>query len=119
MTSALSNKHLFLGSLACVGVSTAALAGVTGYGTALSQIVVLGSWSLVALVTSGAFADQHQAILWIVTFVLNITVFGVPASIAVWLLRARAPVWCAVILISWLLLYLASLFVLFPATDGP
>jgi hypothetical protein len=117
--SQLLTTRILLGSLVCVGLSTAALAEVTGYGTVLSQIVVLGAWSLVAAVTSGTFADMHQPILWIVTFVLNVALFGVPAGTVFWLLRRRAPFLCVSLLVGWLLFYMASLFVLFPATDGP
>lgn len=117
--SELLTKRILLGSLACVGVSTAALAEVTGYGTVLFQIVVLGAWSLVASITSGAFADMHQPVLWAVTFVLNVVLFSVPAGIAFWLFRRRAPLLCIALLVGSLVFYVASLFVLFPATDGP
>jgi hypothetical protein len=112
-------KVVYLGGFAVVALSTVALPSVTGYGTVLSQLVVLGAWALLAAVTSGAFADQNHVFLWPIAAILNVVIFAVPGSVVFWLLRRRAPQLCIVILGGWLIFYIASLFLLFPATDGP
>ena len=109
---------LLLG-VALVAVSTAVLPSITGYGTSLFQVVALGAWALVAAFASGAFADQHHAFVWSVAAFLNVVLFGLPASVVFWFLRKSAPKLCVSLLGAWLVFYLASLFVLFPATDGP
>ena len=102
-----------------VAASTAGLAAVRGYGTVMFQLVVLGAWSIVARLSSGIFADRHQGLVWLVALAVNITVFsliGIPA----WLLsRNRLPKWGTLIVVCWTIIYIAMLFVLFPATDGP
>jgi hypothetical protein len=110
---------ILLGATGAVAASTAFLAGVTGYGTFLGQLVVLGAWGLVAAVTSGTYADYHSPIVWSVAFVLNLVFFLAPA----WLIwrkgRIRWPVGSSIAILAWCTFYLASLFWLFPATDGP
>ena len=102
-----------------VGASTAPLLNVAGYGTILGQIVVLGAWFMVASITSGLYADTHHFVLWPVAVVLNLTLYLVPAT-GIWLaVRKRWPPWCSVVIVVWLMFYVASLFWLFPATDGP
>jgi len=109
---------LILG-IVLVAFSTAALPSITGYGTSLFQVVGLVAWKLVAAFTSGAIADQHHAFVWSVAAFLNVALFGLPASAVFWFLRKRAPKLCIFLLGAWLVFYFASLFVLFPATDGP
>ena len=102
-----------------VGVSTAVLPAITGYGTSLSQGIILGAWAIIAALTSGAYADQHHAPVWAIVFILNILFYLVPALI-VWLVcRYNFPSTCNTALIIWCVFYLACLFFLFPATDGP
>jgi H+/Cl- antiporter ClcA len=99
--------------------STAGLAAVRGYGTVLFQIVVLWAWSIVASITSGSFADQHHEVVWIVALLLNTLGFAI-VGVPLWLIsRDRLPKSGPVLIICWTILYLAMLFVLFPATDGP
>ena len=99
--------------------STAGLVAVRGWGTVLFQIVVLGAWSIVAHFTSGLFADQHHGIVWIVALLLNTLGFAI-VGVPLWLIsRNRLPKSGPVLIICWTVLYLAMLFVLFPATDGP
>ena len=112
-------KRTYLGSVAIVAMSTAVLPAITGYGTQLFQIVVLVAWGLVARATSGAFADQHDFVVWVVALLLNVLLFSIPAGAVFLMLRRRAPQLCTVLIAAWLLFYLASLFFLFPATDGP
>ena len=109
----------YLASSAAVAASTFALPSATGYGTNLSQIVVLSAWSLIALVTSGEFADNHHVIVWLLAGLINVFLFSIPAAVAYALLRNRNSVVCIAVLMVWLVFYLACLFVLFPATDGP
>ncbi len=115
----LSPNIALLSTAGTVGASTLILPTVCGYGTTLFQIVVLGAWSIVASLTSGAYADLHKGPVWVVSFVLNILLFLVPA-LMVWVVsRKRWPMICTWFLITWCLFYLSSLFFLFPATDGP
>lgn len=115
----LSPNIALVSTTATVGASTAVLPVVAGYGTWLSQLVVLGAWSLVAGLTSEAYADQHEAAVWVAAFVLNVLLFFVPA-VLVWLaVRKRWPHMCSGLLVTGCVVYLASLFVLFPASDGP
>jgi hypothetical protein len=102
-----------------VAVSSAGLAAVRGYGTVLFQLVVLGAWSIVARLSSGMFADRHQGIVWLVILVVNVSIFSL-IGIPVWLLsRNRLPKWGTLIIVCWTIFYMAMLFILFPATDGP
>jgi hypothetical protein len=102
-----------------VAASTAGLPYVIGYGTAQFQLVVLGAWSIIAHLSSGKIADQHHGVLWAVAFLRNIICFNVVA-VPMWLLtRKRFPKSSAFLIICWTVFYLATLFVLFPATDGP
>jgi hypothetical protein len=110
---------ILLAAAGLVGASTAALPGVTGYGTNLFQLVALGAWGIVAAITSDLYADTHHPVAWSVAFVLNLVLFLIPAS-GIWLTaRNRWPVGCSVGISAWCIFYLASLFWLFPATDGP
>jgi len=92
---------------------------ITGYGTVLFQVVVLGAWGIVAAVTSTTFADQHHGPMWFVALILNVTLFLLPALAIFYLSRNRWPRLGAVGLSVWAAFYLLALFVLFPATDGP
>jgi hypothetical protein len=65
------------------------------------------------------FADQHHGVLWTVAFLLNIVCFALVA-VPLWLLtRKRLPKWGTFLVICWTVFYVAMLFILFPATDGP
>ena len=108
-----------IGSETAVALTTLTFPFVTGYGTVLYQVVVLGAWGIVARLTSGQFADLHHSALWSVALVLNLVAFSLIA-IPVWaLLRSRAPRISSIAVIFWCALYVALLFVLVPATDGP
>jgi len=112
-------SHALLGSLILVAATTLFFPSVEGYGTRLFQVVDLGAWALVAAVTSGAFADRHHFIIWPLAGVLNVLFFSFVAVPMYLLLHRRAPVLIQLILAVWLLFYVAGLFVIFPATDGP
>jgi hypothetical protein len=102
-----------------VAASTCALPFVTGYGTVLFQLVVLTAWSLVASATSGLFADHHHEVVWPVALLLNLTAYGAPlVLLRLCVKRASTTVRVGAVVV-WTTFYLASLFVLFPATDGP
>jgi hypothetical protein len=104
---------------AVVAVSTAAVPYVTGYGTRLFQLVALGAWAIVARLSSQVFADQHHSYLWIVAFLLNMAGFSVMA-VPLWLLsRRRLRTWGPFLSVCWTVFWIAMLFKLFPATDGP
>ena len=92
---------------------------VTGFGTSLCQIIVLAAWAIVGGFTSGLYADTHHPVVWFVALVLNVNAFAIPAT-TIWLAtRTRSSVYSSVALCAWCVFYLASLFWLFPATDGP
>lgn len=110
---------VFLSALAVVAASTAFLSGVSGYGTVLYQLLALTAWSLLATVTSSEFADQHHAAVWAVAVLTNLFAFSLVAAPVYFAMRHRAPRACGVTLFLWLALYVCSLFVLFPASDGP
>ena len=112
------NSVFLLGLLAVAG-STAVLPSIGGYGTVLFQLVVLGAWGLLAAITSGSYADLNHGPLWALALVLNVLFFLLPAG-PWWLVtRRKWPALCGIVLAVWCVLYLACLFVLFPATDGP
>jgi hypothetical protein len=116
---ALQPTKTLLTTACFVGASTALLPRVTGYGTDLFQIVALGAWMLVARATSGEYADRHHPAMWFVALCLNLLLFLVPTT-GIWLVaRRRWPERCSLAIVGFGLFYIASLFWLFPATDGP
>lgn len=110
---------VLIGSEVVVALSTAALPFVTGYGTVLSQLIVLTAWGIVARLTSGRFADLHHGPVWIVALVLNLVAFSVLAA-PIWAIsRARASKLSSIAIAIWCAVYVGLLFILVPATDGP
>jgi len=77
------------------------------------------AWSRVAAATSGVFADHHHEVVWPAALLLDLAAYGLPA-ILLRLCVKRATILVRVGVVSvWTAFYLASLFVLFPAPDGP
>lgn len=109
----------FWASCVLVVASTCAFPFVTGYGTNLFQLVAGGAWSIVAAVASSAVADLAKALVWLAAGALNVLLFSIPAAAILLATRRSRPTFRNLALLSWLLFYEASLFVLFPATDGP
>lgn len=109
----------FLVGAGLVAMSTAFLPWITGYGTVLFQVTVLGAWNIVAALSSTTFADQNHGPMWLVAVVLNVAVFSLPGLAIFWLTRTRWSWFGVVGLSAWAAFYLSALFVLFPATDGP
>jgi hypothetical protein len=116
---ALSPNRTLLTSLGVVAASTIALPWVGGYGTILFQVIVLGAWALLAKITSQQYADLHHAPLWALALIFNIVAFAIPATLVWALTRTRWPRASSYLMLSWCAFYIAALFVLFPATDGP
>ena len=115
----LTPRSALLAGASIVGASTAVLPSVSGYGTYLYQLVVLGAWSIVAAASSGMFADTHHALVWTVVLFVNLITFSIVA-VPVWAVaRNWKPSVGVIALVMWTAFYLAALFVLFPATDGP
>lgn len=112
-------KAVLVGTTGAVAASTGFLALVSGYGTVLYQVVVLGSWGLVARVTSSRFADQHDGTVWSVAVLINGLLFFVPALLIYAGTRRKRRRLGVGLLLLWCLFYVASLFWLFPASDGP
>lgn len=112
-------KHVLMVTTGTVVAAAALLPLVRGYGTALYQAVVLGSWGLVARLASPQFADRHDLVVWTVAALINGLLFLLPA-VLIWILtRKRRARLGMGLLVAWSLFYLASLFFLFPAADGP
>lgn len=112
-------KNTLVMTTGAVAASTALLTQVSGYGTVLSQAVVLVGWQVVASFASSQVADQNHVAVWVVAVLINALLYFVPASVVSVLTgekRARLGVG---LLLLWCLFYLALLFVLFPASDGP
>ena len=106
-------------SFVVVAISTIPFPWVTGYGTNLFQIVALAAWALLAKFSSEEYADLHHAPLWTLALILNLILFAVPATL-LWLpSRTRWPRASACMVATWCVFYVACLYVLFPATDGP
>jgi hypothetical protein len=116
---ALSSPRAFLASCVLVALATALFPFISGYGTQLFQAVALGAWSLVAAATSNRVADLNHFAVWAVAAVLTLVLFAVPAAALLLVTRRRWPAASASLVIVWLVFYIASLFVLFRATDGP
>jgi hypothetical protein len=110
---------VLLAAACMVGASTAALPSVTGYGTIVFQIVAFSAWDIAVSITSGRYVDRHHALLWSVALILNLALFLIPATGIWFAARKRWSVACSVAILAWCMFYLASLFWLFPATDGP
>lgn len=111
--------RMFLSCSAVVAVSTVGLAYVTGYGTVLDQLVVLGAYAIIARLSSGMFAEHHHGYMWALAFLLNMIGFSVVA-VPLWLFsRYRLVKWALFLSICWTAFWVAMLFILFPATDGP
>jgi hypothetical protein len=92
---------------------------VTGWGMKQFQLVVFNALFIVGKVTSEEYAESHLLWTWIVSGILDLVLFSVVA-IPIWLLtRKRFARVGIALLICWTVFYLATLFVLFPATDGP
>ena len=114
-----SPGRVLLGSTLLVGASTIPLSSVTGYGTVPFQVVAFSAWNVLARMTSAVYADTHHGSVWVVAAILNMTYFLIPATGIYLPTRRRWPTFSAVGILAWLGFYLASLFVLFPAKDGP
>lgn len=109
----------FLLLTALVAVSTAALPSARGYGTQLSQVVLLGAWTIVARVASDEYANEHHAAVWVVAFFVTLLVFWLIAG-PLWAgTRRRKPAFGLVGLVGFTAFYIGALFWLCPATDGP
>ncbi|MEP6592709.1 MAG: hypothetical protein ABJC51_03410 [Acidobacteriota bacterium] len=118
MKTQLIDRALLVTS-AIVALTTAVFPTVTGYGTHLLQIVEFTAWALLAGVTSGSFADQHHGILWVIVSGVNVFTFWIVA-VPFWaLMRRRSQSVGLSALLGVSAFYIASLFWLFPASDGP
>jgi hypothetical protein len=77
------------------------------------------SGPVVAVLSSDAVADHNKLVVWLIAGILNALLFAIPATGLLLAARDRWPVSGTVLLAAWLLFYVSSLFMLFPATDGP
>ena len=111
--------RVFFTSGVAVALTTVSFPYVTGYGTSLFQLVVLGAYSLIAHLSSGLFAEHHDGIVYLVALLLNLVGFSFLA-VPLWLcFRNRASRFGSFAIVGWTVFYVAMLFFLFPATDGP
>ena len=106
-------------SAAAIAASSLVFPWVGGYGTVLFLVVTLNAWSLLAALTSGRYADFHHGLLWTFALLLNVFLFLLLALPWWFSTRRRWPSWCTRGLVVLSVLYLGSLFYLWPATDGP
>jgi hypothetical protein len=111
------NRTLLLATVVVIAASLL-LPLVGGYGTVLYQYVVLYGWHVAEKATSAGFAQEHRAFSWSVTAGLSVLVFLLPAASLLVLFRRRQVIGVAAISL-WCIVFLASLFFLFRATDGP
>ena len=110
---------VFAGLSILVAISTLAFTAVTGYGTRLFQLIIFTSLALLAKATSFVYADTHYGSALAIAAALNVIVFWLVA-VPLWgLSRRRTPLIGMAALIFYAAFYIASLFWLFPATDGP
>lgn len=111
--------RVFLTSGAVVALTIASFPYITGYGTHLFQLVFFGAYSIIWHLSSGSFAEHHSGILHLVALLLNLVGFCFVA-IPLWLLsRNRSARFGSFAIVGWTVFYVAMLFFLFPATDGP
>jgi hypothetical protein len=112
-------KATLWATTAVVGAATLVCPFLSGYGTVLGQIVGLGGYILLEALLTTEMAEKHIPLIWVVAIVINVGLYFVPALELLHATRKRWPTACVTLLIAWCLFYLACLFVLFPATDGP
>jgi hypothetical protein len=115
----LTPSTVLLACACAVALATPVLFHVHGYGTILLQLVVLGAWGLLAAVSSGAYADHHYWLVMALAVVVNVVLFSVPAVAIVAATARRSPAIAKWAIAAFFAFYLLSLFILFPATDGP
>ena len=113
-----TSRNVLVATTSAVAASTALLPSVGGPGTLLSQTVVLGSWGVVARLVSSRFADQHDGAVWGVAVLTHTLFFLLPALIIFAVTHRERRRLGVGLILGWGLLYLASLFWLFPAADG-
>jgi hypothetical protein len=112
-------RSTLIGATAAVGFSALVNPAAHIYPTALSLVVALCAWGVVAFLKSSQFADAHFPAVWTAAVVLHMICFSIP-GIAIWLgLRNRQPRLCSALVGIWCLCYLLSLYFLFPAPVGP
>jgi len=106
-------------AIGAVAISSLALPSVRGYGTIWFQIVTLYGWHFAQAVTSVGFVQRHREWGWAVAGLLNTIMFAIPTLVVWWVCRTRWSNVGRLLVAVWCVFYLASLFFLFRATDGP
>jgi hypothetical protein len=87
--------------------------------TSLALIVILSGQTLLSIFLSEQFLRLNMWAVLLCAGAINITIFSA-ITLPFWMgLRKSRGTFCAVLILVALSLYLALLFVLFPATDGP
>ena len=113
--------NVLLGSALLVGASTAVFPVVDrlgGLGTNLFQVVTIFGFTIAGAITSFTYADTHHWLGWCCSFFPNLVFFLIPSVGIYEATRGRWPARCSVAIVGWCVFYLASVFWLFPATDG-
>jgi hypothetical protein len=106
-------------AVAAVAISALFLPGVTGYGTRWFQVVTLYGWHFAQKLTSSDFVYGHRYFGWVAAGIVSTALFAIPTFI-VWLIcRSRWSSGGRWLIAIWCAFYLACLFALFPATEGP
>jgi hypothetical protein len=112
-------KRTFIKAVFMVFLATLTLPHISGYGTILYQFLIFRSWGMVKSYTSASFADQHSLIVWLLVGSLTLALFLIPAGIIVLFSRRFFSAYDRAFLMVWTFFFIACLFFLFPATDGP
>ena len=118
MPWSIMNRTL-LAATALVAAASALLPVVGGYGTVLYQNVTLYGWHLAEIMTSNRFAYDHRAFSWSVAAVLSVLSFLLPAVAVLLVCKRRWQTIGAAVVATWCCVYIACLFLVFPATNGP
>ena len=87
--------------------------------TNLAMVVILGAHSLLTLFVTEQFLQKNMWVVMLGTAAINGVIFaGLVFPFWMILRRERATL-CSVLIVTVLAVYLALMFFLFPATDGP
>jgi hypothetical protein len=105
-------------AITLVAVNSIFLPQVSGYGTILYQIVIISSAMLVNGFTNAPLSEvgKHWFILALVF--VNLTLFLIPTLIVWGIGKRRWPKFTSIAVATFSAVFILSLYVLFPATDG-
>ena len=110
---------ILLIAISLVAVSSVFLTQVSGYGTILYQVVMLSSALLVNGFTNEPLSEVGKSWFILSLVFVNLLLFLIP-TLTVWgICKSRWPKFTSIIVATFSAVFILSLYVLFPATDGP